>query len=85
VHLLVQNADDTTYVENCNETIGKIAREGINNWTGIDYGDMPAGRGRENISNAQGMNVKNYREQWWQNNSSKIQWDGSEEHFKVKQ
>lgn len=38
--MLFENADDTTYVETEGKRIGEIAREGIKNWTGEDFGEM---------------------------------------------
>lgn len=84
LHVLLQNADDTTYAPNLNETIGKIAREGINNWTGEDYGDLPKTPVKIKAFNNQEMNIKDYREQWWKNNNSKISWNKNTDHFEMK-
>jgi hypothetical protein len=84
VHILLKNADDTTYVERFNETIGKMAREGINNWTGEDYGEVFTGSQRKVEENRIGMNFKESRENWWQKNNSKINWNKSTKKFEEK-
>lgn len=80
VHLLLNNADDTTYVQSCNEPLGKIAREGITNWTGLDFGDLPVNTGNSKL-NGMTNNLKDIREKWWQNNSNKIKWNKDKERF----
>jgi hypothetical protein len=87
VHIMLDNADDTTYVQSCNEPIGKIAREGINNWTGQDYGDLPDSQQNKmspNSMNGVSSNIKDYREQWWQNNNGNLSWNKDSGHFEVK-
>ncbi len=84
IHVLLQNADDTNYVNSCNETIGKISREGINNWTGEDYGDLPKNQENVKIAGNQEINIMQYREQWWQNNNSKINWNKNTNKFEEK-
>jgi len=79
IHVLLKSADDTTYVKECDNRIGNIAREGIKNWTGEDYGNAP----KKNNENSR-SNFTSYNEQWWQNNSIKVKWNRSTKRFVVK-
>lgn len=85
VHILLQNADDTTFIENCNEALGKIAREGLLNWIGVDYGELPAAQGSSNASDGLAAQGKDTREQWWTNNKDKLAWNTNTGRFEVKQ
>lgn len=79
LHVLINNADDTTYVESLGESIGKISREGIKNWTDKDYGDVPAGNLANNEN--EGFDVVEYRETMWQQNSNRVSWDKERKKF----
>lgn len=79
LHVLLKSADDTTYVKVCENRIGDIAREGIKNWTGEDYGNAH----KKNNRNP-GTNFNSYNEQWWQNNSIKVKWNRSAKRFIVR-
>jgi len=85
VHIMLDNADDTTFVSCCKEAIGKIAREGLKNWTGQDYGDLPNQKNLSVNSMNASLSMKAYREQWWQNNNSKLNWNSNTGHFELKQ
>ncbi len=65
VHILLNQCDDTTYVNFCHKRIGDIAREGIKNWLGVDYGELSLNQskitlGKEKVD----LNPNQYRE-WW--------------------
>jgi len=81
VHIMLQNADDTTYINNCEEAIGKIARDGLTNWTGKDYGDVLRGEIRRKVEKRLGMTMKQSRENWWQYIQAKLYWDKNTFHF----
>ncbi len=76
VHLLLRKCDDTTYVEFCHKRIGEIARDGIKNWMGVDYGDLSLTQttvkvGKDKIE----MTMPQYREWWWTNYNTKLMWN----------
>jgi len=75
VHLLLGYMDDTTYVGGCSMKIGSIARQGLQNWTGIDYGEIVPDNLKAKDEKTLGMTLAEYREQWWQQISSTMQWN----------
>jgi len=85
VHLLLRNTEDTTYVHGFAMRIGDIARKGLKNWTGIDYGDIPTDSVRTDEEKRLGMTIPQYREQWCQQNSGNLKWSKDTEHFEIKQ
>ena len=84
VHLLLQNADDTSYVSCCSERTGDIAREGLKNWTGKNYGRIAPERVKEKIYKRLGLTLEQLHENWWQKNSANLIWDNTKEHFEIK-
>ncbi len=84
VGILLQNLNDSTYVNACGTTIGDIARKGLVNWTGVDYGEIPPDSVRAEEQQRLGMTITQYREQWFQQNSTNMVWDPSTDHFVVK-
>ena len=84
VYLLLENADDTTYIAGSNEIMGKIAREGIKNWTGDDLGEIPSYSIRVKEELKLGMIMKQYRENWWKKNNDKIVWNKNSKKFDTK-
>jgi hypothetical protein len=83
LHVLLQNAEDTTYISYCGNKIGKLAKEGIRNWTGNDYDNLLNGNLTARKTKA-AINNSKYNEQWWQNNSDRISWDVNLKQFKRK-
>jgi len=81
VHLMVENADDTTYVQSCSKMMGEIARTGIKNWTGKDYGNILPDSLRIKEEKKLGMTIKEYREEMWQKNMDNIYWNKSDNRF----
>lgn len=75
IHLLLRNADDTTYVNECGMRIGEIARTGLKNWTGVDYGDIPPDSVKIKTEKKLGKSMAQYREEWWQQHSVNLKWD----------
>ncbi len=84
VGILLHNLDDTTYVNECGRTIAQIARDGLINWTGTDYGEVLPDSVRTKEQQRLGMTITQYREQWFQNNSANMVWDPSKDHFVAK-
>ena len=84
VGILLQNLDDTTYINQCGRTIAQIARDGLINWTGTDYGEVLPDSVQAKEQQRLGMTITQYREQWFQNNSANMAWDASTDHFVVK-
>jgi hypothetical protein len=75
IHLLMRNADDTTFVVSYQHSLGAIARDGLKKWTNKDFGDVDTkgkkvawGRNKEQVTLAE------YRERWWQQNGHKVVW-----------
>ncbi len=75
VGILLQNLDDTTYVNQCGRTIAQIARRGLINWTGTDYGEVPPDSLKVKEEKRLGMTLTQYRLQWWQKHEAKMTWD----------
>jgi len=84
VHLLLRSSDDTVHVGRFAMRIGDIARQGLKNWTGIDYGDVPPDSIKAREEQRLGMTIQQYREQWWQQNSGKMTWNKATGHFEIK-
>lgn len=85
LHLFINNADDTTYIKAKGKRLGEIAREGIKNWTGEDYGSLP----NEHLAikskrRNEKLGIEEYRERWWQKNKKNIIWNKETQHFEVK-
>jgi hypothetical protein len=85
VHLLMRNMEDTAYVEGCSMEIGEIARQGLKNWTGTDYGEILPDSLRVKDENRLGMSLPQHREQRWQKESGKMKWNKDTGHFELKQ
>lgn len=83
VHMLMRNMEDTTYVEGCAMKIGQIARLGLKNWTGTDYGEILPDSLRAKDEKSFGMSLPQYREQLWQNESGKMKWNKDTGHFEL--
>ena len=83
VHLLLQNMDDTTYVADCGMKMGEIARQGLRNWTGLDYGEILPDSLKFKDEKAFGMTLLQHREQQWQRDSGKMKWNKDARHFEV--
>jgi hypothetical protein len=82
VHLLLKNMENTAYVTGCAMKMGDIARQGLKNWTGVDYGEILPDSLRAQDEKRLGMSLPQYREKWWQNNSGKMKWNKDTGHFK---
>ena len=81
LHILINSADDTTYVRSLGEKLGKIARDGIKNWAGQDYGDLPVDNLIAGVNSD--LNIEEYRELLWQENSNRIVWDKERKQFEM--
>lgn len=82
LHLLINNADDTTYCSSIRKRIGEISREGIKNWTGEDYGELPLEHEMVKLDDkTPAISIESYREDWWQKNNLKISWNRDTQHF----
>jgi hypothetical protein len=81
IYMFLKNMDDTANVKGYAMKIGDIARGGLRNWTGVDYGDILPDSLRVKDEGRLGMSLPQYREKWWQNNSGKMKWNKSTGHF----
>jgi hypothetical protein len=61
--------------------MGEIARTGIKNWTGKDYGNILPDSLRIKEEKKLGMTIKEYREEMWQKNMDNIYWNKSDNRF----
>ena len=85
LHLLLSNVDDTTSVPYLAKSFGQIAREGLINWLGQDFGE-PQGATRR-LHDAKGVDrgsLGDYREQWWSSVASRIAWNAGSNSFQIK-
>lgn len=80
LHILINNADDTSFVEGLGR-IGEIAREGIKNWTGQDYGELSENKVVDKTGND--INMQDYRELKWQEKSNVIVWNKERKQFEM--
>ncbi len=92
LHTLFNSADDTTYVPDLHNTIGGLARQGIENWSEMNFGDLPKeedGKYKKikvkSLRVGSEIAIQQYREEWWQDNKDKLSWDKSNNKFKVKE
>lgn len=84
LYQLIRNADDTTYVPSIKKLVGEIAREGIRNWTGEDYGELPLEKVViKSKKNGANIAIEEYREKWWKRNYKKIVWNKNTNHFEI--
>lgn len=73
LRVLIEAIDDTTYNERMQMKIGHLARQGIKNWTGIDFGDLTLSNSRINA----------YHNRWWQYNKDRLTWNSEKKLFKI--
>lgn len=83
VGILIDNMDDTSYVNQLGCRVGQIARDGLKRWTGVDYGEIPSSKVRDNEEKRIGMSLSQYHDNWWKQNSSKMKWNGKKARFEV--
>jgi hypothetical protein len=82
LHILMSNTEDTTWVEHCGRRIGEIAREGVKNWMGEDYGDLPLEKKMIKVGKEKHeMTVEAYREVWWMKHNAALKWNKKTAHF----
>jgi hypothetical protein len=96
VMLFAMNADDTTQVRFLQKSVGKIACEGIFNWTGLQWQE-PMTAAQEVIADSiadqvSGVLIKGKQReelaiahrQWWEDNQNRLQWDPLTGRFNIK-
>ncbi len=81
IGLLLQDLDDTTYIAQYGCRIGTIARRGLKNWTGKDYGQIPPESIKAKEEKRLGMTLTQYRLQQWQKNEANVSWDAKKGRF----
>jgi hypothetical protein len=80
---LLQQCDDTTYVEFCHKRIGEIARIGIKNWTGRDYGVLSLkDKTIKMDKDKPPLTMAQYRAWEWDNVFAKFKWDKKNAKYK---
>jgi len=84
LHVLYACADDTAMAVNAGGRIGEIAREGIKNWTGEDFGNLPLTRSYVEDGTKQ-HDMTEHHAKYWEKVVSKLRWDDEEKHFKVRE
>ncbi len=84
IGILLRNIDDTTYVRECGCRIGTIARIGLKNWTGADYGQIPPESIKAKEEKRLGMTLTQYRLKQWQKNEASMSWDLKKGRFVTK-
>jgi len=84
IGLLLQNLDDTTIVKQYGCTVGTIARRGLKNWSGVDYGQIPPDSIRVKEEKRLGMTLTQFRLQQWQKDEPNSAWDSKTGHFTIK-
>ena len=81
IGILLRNIDDTTYVRECGCRIGTIARIGLKNWTGADYGQIPPASLRAKEEKVIGMSLTQYRLKQWQKKEVSVSWNQKSARF----
>jgi hypothetical protein len=96
IKLFVYSADDTTCVDFLQSRIGQIARDGLKNWTGEEWGSVQLDEQRSDTSGglirsgtvpvkrqtkAQSMTA---HRQWWQDNRGLLRWSAAKTRFEKK-
>lgn len=87
IRLLIKTADDTTRVAQLYKTTAHIAREGLKNWLGVDFGEPDTLGGGKKIKvgkDKQEVKLSDYRDAWLQQNFAKINWNKSKGKFQIK-
>jgi len=85
IHLFLNSLQDTTFVKFKQKSIGEISREGLLNWTGLDFGK--AGLGDKRFGTVHGeanKTLREFRKEWWRMNSDKLQWNPGLSKFDIK-
>jgi hypothetical protein len=76
IHLFVTNVDDRSMVPALEESIGHIARLGLKNWMGRDFGEPQV---ETRVVRVGGKSVEltpaDRRARWWEHYSSRLVWN----------
>jgi hypothetical protein len=82
VHMFLRNVDDTTMVISVQKSLGQIARDGLLNWTGWNFGE-PQGKDKlVHIDELQSeVPLSTCRELWWESNGASVRWDAEKGRF----
>jgi hypothetical protein len=82
IHLLLMNLDDTSYLVRVQKSIGQVAREGLMEWTGRDFGE-PQGRTLQVSVSDPKVRTPLYlaRQLWWDEMARKVSWDANNRQF----
>ncbi len=95
VGLFVLSADDTTRVNELQVSIGSIAREGVKNWLGQDWGEVIPNGSVVGLANAANSTIAQTKQvtsiattavqhsEWWFANAAKLQWNGPKAQFVI--
>jgi len=84
VHELVQAVDDSTYVQELSVPINEIARMGLMNWLGRDFGTPDTGTVVLQTGGApRTVTIRQFRELWWQRVNPKIRWNHQLARFEI--
>lgn len=87
IKVLLKNADDTSKVHHLHKTVAHIAREGLKNWLGHDFGD-PDTSGNNRKVKVQGsgteITIADYRKTWWEENKARVVWDREKRRFQIR-
>ena len=84
VQLLMRCADDTTAVDYLKLSLGKVARIGLQNWMGRDFGEPSTGVVRVKVGQTiVPMTLPEYREFWWQKYGNRLRWNWQSGHFEM--
>jgi len=79
--LFFNPADSEKFIGCLGKTIGQIAKEGLNNWLGLDF-DEPQFASQRSIGN-QLLPGSEFTSLWWKANSANLMWDGNSRHFRL--
>lgn len=87
IRLLIKAADDTTKVTPLHKTTAHVAREGLKNWLGVDFGEPDTLAGGKKIKvgrDKQEVKISDYRDSWLKQNFAKISWNKGKGRFEIK-
>lgn len=84
LHQLVLNMDDSTFVPSLKLKVAQLAREGVRQWTGKDFG-LPSDSAKTVAvgKEKQIMTLSEYRQYWWSLTEPKLVWSAAEGKFTI--
>lgn len=84
VRIFIMNLGDHTFSGEIQRTTRQLAQEGLRRWLGLDFGDWTFRNERiQKGEVGKELSDSEYAKIWWEENESKLVWNGESSHFQV--